>query len=52
MEAKGERIILVRKETNPDDLGGMLAAMPDRSGVSDFMLSLLDGLYTPERVTS
>ena len=26
MAAKGDRVILVRKETNPDDLGGMLAS--------------------------
>ena len=26
MAAKGEKVILVRKETNPDDLGGMLAS--------------------------
>jgi pyruvate,orthophosphate dikinase len=26
MASKGEKVILVRKETNPDDLGGMLAA--------------------------
>jgi len=25
-QARGERVILVRKETNPDDLGGMIAA--------------------------
>ncbi|MFA5889975.1 MAG: pyruvate, phosphate dikinase [Actinomycetota bacterium] len=48
--AKGEKVILVRRETNPDDLGGMIAAqgiLTSRGGKTSHAAVVARGMGTP-----